>query len=141
MRPLVQDEVVTSAGRTIAESDILAFAGLSGDFTPIHIDEDFAKATPHGSRIAHGPLVTSIAIGMATHTGLFGERVIGAVNSSWDFLAPVRIGDTIRAEVTVRNLRPSSRPGRAVATYEFRVLNQSGTEVQTGRLTVVIRAD
>ena len=141
MKTLAQGDVVVSAGRTIAESDILNFAGLSGDFTPVHIDEEFAKQTPHGTRIAHGPLVTAMAIGMATHSGLFGERVIAAVNNNWTFLAPVKIGDTIRAEVTVSELRPSSKPGRSVATYSFRVLNQNGIEVQTGQLIVVVRAD
>lgn len=139
MKPLVQGETTVTPGRTIAESDILTFAGLSGDFTPVHIDEEFARQTPHGTRIAHGPLISAMAIGLATQTGVFGERVIGAVNNSWTFRAPVKAGDTIRAEVTVAELRPSSKPGRSVATYGFRVLNQHKAEVMTGELIVVVR--
>lgn len=140
MKPLVLGETTVTPGRTIAESDLLAFSGLTGDFTPLHIDEEFARATPYGGRIAHGALISAVATGMATHAGLFGERVIGALESTWSYRAPVRIGDTIRSEVTIGEIRPSSKPGRAVATYDFKVLNQHGAEVQTGRLIVVIRA-
>jgi acyl dehydratase len=97
MKPLVVGESVESAGRTIGEGDVNLFAGLVGDFTPVHIDETFARTTPHGTRIAHGPHSMATAIGMATHTGLFGARVIGLVNINWDFSGAVKIGDTIRS--------------------------------------------
>ncbi len=131
----------TSQGRTVTEGDIVTFAGLSGDFTPIHVDAEFARSTPFGERTAHGPLVLSTAIGLVTPSGIFGERVIGLVNLNWDFAGAVRIGDTIRSEVVVEEIRPSSRPGRAVATYRLEVRNQRGETVQTGRMIVVVRAD
>lgn len=129
-----------SQGRTIAESDIMSFCGLSGDFTPIHCDAEFARSTPFGERTAHGPLVMSVAIGLSTPSGLFGDRVIGLVNCNWDFSGPVRIGDTVRSEVVVETVRPSSKPGREVATYLFTVRNQRGEGIQSGRLIVVLRA-
>lgn len=141
MRPLVVGETVESAGRTIGEGDINLFAGLVGDFTPVHIDESFAKTTPHGTRIAHGPHSMAAAIGMATHTGLFGERVIGLVNINWDFAGAVKIGDTIRSRVTVEEVRPTSKPGRGLATYGFQVLNQNDEQIQRGRMKVVVRLD
>ena len=141
MKPLVIGETYRTQGRTIGEGDVSLFAGLVGDFTPIHVDETFAATSPHGTRIAHGPLSMSMAIGMATLTGLFGARVIGLVNINWDFGGVVKLGDTIRAEVTVEALRPSSKPGRAVATYGLRVFNQTGAEIQAGRMVVVVRAD
>ena len=141
MRPLVVGETVESAGRTIGEGDINLFAGLVGDFTPVHIDESFAKTTPHGTRIAHGPHSMATAIGMATHTGLFGERVIGLVNINWDFAGAVKIGDTIRSRVTVEEVRPTSKPGRGLATYGFQVLNQNDEQIQRGRMKVVVRLD
>ena len=55
-----------SQGRTITEADVVAFAGLSGDFNPLHTGATFAAATPFGERIAHGMLVMAIATGMAT---------------------------------------------------------------------------
>jgi acyl dehydratase len=141
MRPLLEGETAVSQGRTIGEGDVNLFAGLVGDFTPIHIDETFAKATPHGTRIAHGPHTMATAIGMATHTGLFGERVIGLVNISWDFFGPVKLGDTIRSRVVVENVRPTSKPGRNLATYGFEVLNQNDDVIQRGRMLVVVKAD
>ncbi|HRP77514.1 MAG TPA: MaoC/PaaZ C-terminal domain-containing protein [Aquamicrobium sp.] len=141
MKPLVVGESVESAGRTIGEGDVNLFAGLVGDFTPVHIDETFARTTPHGTRIAHGPHSMATAIGMATHTGLFGARVIGLVNINWDFSGAVKIGDTIRSRVTVEEVRPTSRPGRGLATYRFEVLNQRDEQIQRGSMKVVVRLD
>jgi len=139
--PLQIGQTITTAGRTVGESDINLFAGLVGDFTPIHMDEEFAKASPHGGRIAHGPLTMATAIGLATQKDLFGERVLGLVNLSWDFSGAVRIGDTIRARVTVTSVKPSSKPGRGLATYELEVFNQSSLVIQRGRMLVVVLLD
>ena len=141
MTALREGATYTTQGRTIGEGDIMTFAGLSGDYTPIHVDAEFARTTPIGERIAHRPLAMSVAIGMATHLGIFGARVIGLVNVNWDFSRPVKIGDTIRGVVTIETVRASSKPGRGVATYAFEVVNQHDEPVQTGRLTVVIRTD
>lgn len=141
MIPLKIGQTVVTPGRTIGEGDVALFAGLVGDFTPIHIDETFAQASPHKTRIAHGPHSMATAIGMATMTGLFGERVIGLVNLNWDFAGAVRIGDTIHSRVTVESVRPTSKPGRGLATYVFAVVNQRGEEIQHGRMMVVIRSE
>ncbi len=141
MRKLVVGDSVETAGRTMGEGDVNLFAGLVGDFTPIHIDETFAQKTPHGTRIAHGPHSMATVIGMATHTGLFGERVIGLVNINWDFSGAVKIGDTIRSRVTVEEVRPTSKPGRSLATYLFEVLNQRDENIQSGRMKVIVRSD
>jgi acyl dehydratase len=133
-----QEPILTPA-RTIGEGDIALFAGLTGDFTPIHVDQVFAETTPHGGRIAHGPHALSVAIGLATQCGLFGERVIGLVGLNWDFVAPVRIGDTIRARVTPEPERPTSKPGRSLGGFGFEVINQTGAVIQTGRILVVLR--
>lgn len=141
MIPLKTGQTAMSPGRTIGEGDVALFAGLVGDFTPIHIDETFAQTTPHGTRIAHGPHSMATAIGMATMTGLFGERVIGLVNLNWDFSGAVKVGDTIRSRVTVEAVRPTSKPGRSLATYGFEVLNQRDEQIQRGRMMVIVRSD
>jgi len=141
MKPLEAGATAMSQGRTIGEGDVNLFAGLVGDFTPIHVDETFARNSPHGTRIAHGPHTMATAIGMATHTGLFGERVIGLVNISWDFFGAVKIGDTIRSKITVEGVRPTSKPGRSLATYAFEVLNQDDEPIQRGRMLVVVKSD
>lgn len=141
MIPLTVGQTVMSAGRTIGEGDVNLYAGLVGDFTPIHVDETAAQMSPHGTRIAHGPHSMATAIGMATHTGLFGERVIGLVNLNWDFMGAVKLGDTVRSRVTVEALRPTSKPGRSLATYAFEVLNQRDETIQRGRLKVIVHSD
>lgn len=141
MIPLKTGLSAVTPGRTIGEGDINLFAGLVGDFTPIHIDETFAQNSPHKTRIAHGPHTMATAIGMATLTGLFGERVIGLVNLNWDFNGAVKPGDTIRSRVTVEALRPTSRPGRSLATYGFEVLNQRDETIQKGRMMVIVRSE
>ncbi len=141
MIALVEGAKYRTQGRTITEADIVAFAGISGDFTPIHVDAVFAATTPYGARTAHGPLVLSSTIGMATHLGIFGDRVIGMVNLNWDFKGGVRIGDTIHGEIEIAEVRKSSTPGRGVVTYTFDVVNQHGETVQAGQLIAVVRLD
>lgn len=141
IKPLVVGDTVTSRGRTIGEGDVTLFAGLVGDFTPIHIDAEFAKDSPHGTRIAHGPHSMATAIGMATHTGVFGERVIAALNINWDFVGVVKLGDTIHSVVTIEAVRPTSKPGRSVATYAFDVLNQRDEVIQKGSMKVLVKSD
>jgi acyl dehydratase len=100
----------------------------------------FAKASPFGTRIAHGPLAMATAIGMLTQTGILGERVIALLNLNWDFSGPVKIDDTIRSRVTLEKQRPTSKPGREVATFLFEVINQDDQVVQRGRMLVLVRA-
>ena len=131
---------LVTPGRTIGEGDINLFAGLVGDFTPVHVDESFARTTPYGGRIAHGPLAMSTPIGMLTQTGLLGERVVGLLNLNWDFKGPVKIGDTIRSRVRVASSRASSREGRGVVVFDFDVVNQHDAIVQHGRMTVLVNS-
>lgn len=134
-------ESLVTPARTIGEKDIDLFAGLVGDFTPIHVDEAFAESSPYGVRIAHGPLAMATAIGLLTQTGILGERVIGLLNLNWDFCGPVKLDDTIRSRVTLDELRPSAKPGRAVAAHAFEVMNQDEHVVQRGRMLVLIRTE
>lgn len=132
---------LVTPGRTIGEGDVNLFAGLVGDFTPIHVDDVFAKSSPYGARIAHGPLAMATAIGMLTQTGVLGERVIGLLNLNWDFCGPVKISDTIRSRVTIEPSRPTSKPGRERATFLFEVINQDEKIVQRGRMLVLLRTE
>jgi acyl dehydratase len=141
MAALTPGQSWTTPGRTIGAGDINLFAGLVGDFTPIHVDETFAKSSPYGTRIAHGPLAMATAIGMLTQTGILGEKVIGLLNLNWDFSGPVKVDDTIRSRVTLETQRSTSKPGRAVATFVFEVINQNDDVVQRGRMLVLLRAD
>ena len=111
MTTLSPGQTLTTPGRTIGAGDINLFAGLVGDFTLIHVDEVFAKASPFGTRIAHGPLAMATAIGMLTQTGILGERVIALLNLNWDFCGPVKIDDTIARDARVAAADLEARTG------------------------------
>jgi len=126
-------------GRTVAEADITAFAGLSGDFNPLHVDETFAAASRFGTRIAHGPLTLAMAIGLMSQLNLIDGTALALVALEWDFTAPVRIGDTIRARVTAIAKEETSKPDRGILTLRLLVLNQRGETVQDGRAKLLMR--
>ncbi|HRY55720.1 MAG TPA: MaoC family dehydratase [Spirochaetia bacterium] len=96
-----------SFSKTVTESDIAAFAGFSGDFNPVHIDEDYAKGTMFKGRIAHGMLSAAFI------STVFGTRLPGPgciyVAQSLKFKAPVRIGDTVTARVEAISLVPEKQ--------------------------------
>ena len=126
-------------GRTITEADIVGFAGLSGDYNPLHVDEVFAAATPFGGRIAHGPMGIGMAFGLASRLDLIDGTVIALLGVQWDFSAPVRAGDTIHALIEVSATRASKQPGQGVLTLAFDIRNQSGATVQKGVANVLMR--
>ena len=93
---------ISTVGRTITESDIVTFAGLSGDYNQIHTDAEFSKTSFIGQRIAHGLLVLSIASGLAMRTGFLEGTVIAFREIiNWKFIQPVFINDTIHVELVV----------------------------------------
>lgn len=125
-------EFATSA-RTLTEADIVMFAGLSGDYNPLHIDEEFCKKTPFGGRIAHGPLVYAIAAGLLFQLHLYDDTLIAFLGfENLKFTRPVKPGDTIRARVTVLEKRETSNPERGVMKRRLVVENQRGEIVQDG---------
>jgi acyl dehydratase len=131
-------KVMRTRGRTVGEADITTFAGLVGDWTPIHVDEHFAQTTPFGTRVAHGTLTLSIAVGLMSQLDLFTGTVVGLVNMIWSFANPVRIGDTIYANVTTLEKRATSKPGRGIVKLEIAVVNQSGVAVCRGVHDVMV---
>ena len=136
------DQIRTSRGRTITEADIVNFAGLSGDFVELHVNEEYAKKGPFGRRIAHGALIFSISTGLmvqmtSDHEAIVAFRGVDQLR----FVAPVFIGDTIH--VTKKTIDKQSKDGiRGLVTFETAVLNQDGKAVLTyiDRLLVKCRA-
>jgi acyl dehydratase len=126
--------------RTVTEADLVAFAGVSGDFNPLHTDAVFAAATMYGERIAHGALVLSLATGLRQRVGLFDGTLMGLLEiRSWRFLAPVRIGDTIRVRNEVSELRLTSKPDRGVMVQRVEVVNQDEAVVGEGELVMLLK--
>ena len=130
---------IVTRGRTVGEGDITLFAGLCGDYNPLHMDEAFCQSTPFGTRIVHGPLGLSIAIGLMSQQNLIDGTAMALLNLGWDFSAPVKIGDTIHAEVTCTEARRSRKPDRGVVTLRLAVLNQRAETVQRGTMTLLMK--
>lgn len=115
---------LTTRGRTITEADIGLFAGLTGDFVELHTNEEFAKQTPFGRRVAHGALIFSISIGLATRTNVLEDTLLAFAGvDRLRFVAPVFIGDTIHAVKRVAE-RKELGAKQGTVTFETRVLNQ-----------------
>jgi 3-hydroxybutyryl-CoA dehydratase len=130
-----------SAARTIRSEDITAFAGLSGDFSPLHTDDEWVrKNTSFHSRIAHGALIFSISQGLRTPV-VEDIAVIAFLGFERALVGPVYPGDTITARWTVSQVRRSrSSPDRGIACLQVAVVNQDGTIVQRGSDTYLAAA-
>jgi acyl dehydratase len=123
---------VVSPGRTITEADVVAFAGVSGDYNQLHTDEEFAKGLMFGQRIAHGMLVLSVATGLAARLGFIEGTALAFRELTWKFSQPVFFGDTIYMKATCKETKPMPRLGGGVVKFDVRVANQDGKTVQRG---------
>ncbi|HXH95742.1 MAG TPA: MaoC/PaaZ C-terminal domain-containing protein [Gaiellaceae bacterium] len=145
MPPLYYEDVEVgfrfeTPSRTVTEADLVAFAGVSGDFNPLHTDRVYAAQSIYGERIAHGALVLSLATGLRQRVGLFDGTLMGLLEiRSWRFLAPVRIGDTIRVATEIAELRETSKPDRGIMVQRVEVLNQDDALVGSGELVALLR--
>ncbi len=96
-----------TVSRTITETDLRNFSGVSGDTNPMHLNEEYARKTPFGGCIVHGMLTASL-ISAVIGTKLPGPGCI-YMNQTLKFLAPVRVGDTVYATATVHELMPEKK--------------------------------
>ena len=122
-------DVIVTARRTVTEADVVAFAGISGDFNPLHTDEEFMKTTPFGVRIAHGLLTVAIATGLINQLGVFEGTNLALLNMNIKYTGAVKFGDTIHMELKTVEKKESSKPDKGVITYDATVLNQNDEKV------------
>lgn len=133
-------EVAESSARTITEADLVNFAGLSGDFNPIHMDAEFARASIFGQRIAHGLLGLAVASGLPMHGGAHNATVMAFLGiNGWRFQQPILIGDTIQVRMTIADKRTTSKPDRGIVSQQIELRNQRGEVVQQGEFVLMIK--
>jgi acyl dehydratase len=130
-------EEYESPGRTVTETDVVIFAGLSGDYNVVHTDAEFMKASSFGERIAHGLL------GLAIQSGLFSRATrpfatLALAGLRWKFKAPVKMGDTIRLRARVMAKQETSKPDCGMVTVARTILNQRDEVVQEGETDVLV---
>ncbi|MEN3794693.1 MaoC/PaaZ C-terminal domain-containing protein [Fulvimarina sp. MAC3] len=124
-------------GVTVTETHIVSYAGITGDFSAVHVDETFASQTGFGGRIAHGLLGLSITDGLKVQASIF--RVGVALSWSWAFKLPIRAGDTVRARLEITAKRVSkSKPDMGIFTISVKLLNQRDETVQEGEHLLMV---
>jgi acyl dehydratase len=131
------NKTYSSGERTMTEGDIGAFAKLSGDFNPLHMDEEFAKANIFGKRIAHGLLGLSIASGLQTDEPTY--YILAFKEVSWKFKRPIFIGDKIHLESKATEKKDARMPGTGDVLIERKLINQDGKIVQDGIFTLLVK--
>jgi len=127
-----------SQNRTVTEADIVNFAGISGDFNPLHMDEEYAKQTIFGKRIAHGLLGLAMMTGMNQFLGITAGTVLAFLEVQWKFTAPIFIGDTLHLEISVLSKRETQKPDRGIVIFDCKMVNQENKVVQEGTRTMLI---
>ena len=123
-------DVFETAAITLTEAHIVAWAGLTGDFYPLHMDREYAAKTQFGERLVHGPLIFGLAVGLVSLAGIGGDAAIAWLGvDNLRMLKPVKLGDTVRVMVDVREQQPTSNPRKGVQVWRYTVRNQRDEDV------------
>jgi acyl dehydratase len=136
---LTEGEEFRSPTRTIAESDLYIFGGLTWDLTEFHYSTEAAKQTVFGQRVAHGMLIVSIANGLYNRIGVTDTTGLALMGVEWRFLAPAFIGDTIQLVARVERKRETHAPDRGLVHWAARVVNQRGETLCEGRMIRLVK--
>ena len=129
----------TSAGRTITETDAMMWSYLTGDWTSLHVDEEYAKAfSPFGGRIPPGMMTAAIGHGLLSQLRLFHETALAFLELVIRYKDVVRVGDTVRARLKITEKRETSRRDRGLVRLEQSVINQRDVVVQDGEWLILV---
>jgi 3-hydroxybutyryl-CoA dehydratase len=133
-------DVIVSAGRTVTETDVVNFAGLTGDYNQIHTDAEYAAREMFGRRIAHGLLVLSISVGLAVQTGMIEGTVLAFRELEWKFSRPVMLGDTVHVSLEVTEVKALPRLGAGNVSLNVTVYNQHSEAVHRGTWAMLVKS-
>lgn len=129
-----------SPGRTIGESDVIGFAALSGDWFPLHTDEEYAKTTPYKTRVAHGLFGLALTEGLKFRIPAFADvRYVASLYWNYQFTLPLFPGDTVNVAIRIQEKRLTRTPGRGLVVEHVRMLNQHGAVVGEGDHGLLIK--
>ena len=130
-----------SEPRTVTTADVAAFADLSGDRNPLHLDIAAARAAGFPAPIAHGALGIALATGLVSRMGITRGVLVAMLELRWQFVAPVIAGDTLRVRLTVTDIRTTSRADRRVVVMRIVLVNAADQVLQRGELVELVRHD
>lgn len=134
----VGQEFITN-GRTITETDIVNYSGISGVFHPLHIDKEYCKKTIFKNIISHGPLILSISNGLVSELKLCDYTIVALLQLEWIFKKPVFISDTITAKEVVEEKKEVKDRNMGIIVFKRYIYNQNDEVVQIGKNTVLIK--
>lgn len=142
MSPIFFQEVevgfsVESPTRTLTEADLVTFAATAGDYDPLATDEEFARGTEYGGRVASGILGACIASGLAGRAGEPFE-ILAFTGGEWKFHGSIRIGDTLRVRILVLQKRDLKGKEGGIVTERWDLINQRDEVVQEARVPLLV---
>ncbi len=118
-------DTIDTAAITMTETHVVNWAGLTGDFYPLHMDAEFVAKTQFGQRLVHGPMIFAMAVGLAAQAGIAEDSVIAWLGvDNMRMSAPVFIGDTIKLQIEVIKQVPTSDPKKGIQVWLYTVTNQ-----------------
>lgn len=126
-----------TGGITVTELQILAFAGLSGDFYDIHVDDEYAKGLGYPGRVAHGILGLALTDGLKNRSSVRLAAIV-SLNWRWKFSGPILVGDRVSATIRIVAKRPTRHADRGIVTLAFELRNQHGKVVQEGENDMMV---
>jgi len=133
------DEPFESPGRTLSETDLVTFSMITGDWGPIHADEEFARSTPVGTRMFHGTFGIALAVGMSAGLVQFTTPVIAALGvREWVYRAPLVVGDTVHLRMTIVGKRVASSGNRGIVSRRLELVKHDGSVAQEGLADLMI---
>ncbi len=129
----------TTPARTITAADITAFAEVSGDRNPLHLDEEYAAGGPFGRTVAHGLLGLAAASGLMEQSGFTAGTLVAFLGLEWSFRKPLFPGDAVRVHMRVAQKRATRDPSQGLVKLQLTVLNEADEATQEGSFTVLVR--
>lgn len=133
-----EGEIFTSRGRTVTESDVVQYAGLSWDINAEHTNAEFARRSPFRERIAQQQLGVLIACGLAASLRVLEDTLISVLRLGWNLFNPIKIGDTLHLKQTVSEKRDVSQDGSGLVTFQMETINHRGELVNRCQRTVLV---
>jgi len=131
------DLAFETGGIMVTEAHIVAFAGLTGDFFDIHMDDSYAQSLGYPGRVAHGLLGLALCDGLKNRAPVRFAAIV-SLNWRWSFTGAVLVGDRIAARIRVLSKRPTKNPARGIVTLGFDLVNQKTEIVQRGENDLMV---
>lgn len=136
----VIDEEYVSPGRTVTETDLVLYAGLSGDYNQVHTDEEYCKQVSiYKKRVMHGLFALTLVEGLKSRVALFEGTSLASLEWRWRFLKPLFVGDTVKVRWKITQKKETRKPDRGIITEQVQLVNQNEEVIGEGEHLVLMQ--